>query len=162
VWLEKGNAMPYWRLHYHLVWATKDRRPTIGDTEEEAIRRSFHLTVHDLLLIPHAIGIMPDHVHVAVSIPPKIAVSEAVKRLKGASANAVNHRTGEDRIEPFVWQRDYEALSFGDDALPRVVDYVNHQPQRHAMGRTWAKLEQANDGHGGRSGIIADHDETRE
>ena len=137
--------MPYWRLHYHLVWATKDRRLMIGDLEAETIRRSFDLTVHDLLLIPHAIGFMPDHVHIAVSIPPKIAVSEAVKRLKGASANAVNHRTEEERPEPFIWQRDYGALSFGDNALPRVVDYVEQQTERHAAGRIWAKLEQADD-----------------
>src|SRR5688500_804479 len=139
--------MPYWRLHYHLVWATKGRLPMIGEVEEAAIRRSFDLTIDDLTLIPHAIGIMPDHVHVAVSIPPKIAVSDAVKRMKGASANAVNNRTTPERIAAFTWQADDGALSFGDNALPRVIDYVTHQAERHADGRIWGKLEQADDGY---------------
>src|SRR4051795_11049944 len=114
--------MPFWRLHYHLVWATRDRLPLIGEAEEQSIRRSFELTFADLDLVPHAVGDMPNHVHVAASIPPKVAVAEAVRRLKGASANAVNAQSGEERSEAFRWQGDYGALSFGDSALPRVVD----------------------------------------
>src|SRR5262249_36542833 len=132
---------------YHLVWATKQREPLIGSMEEATIRRSFELTIGDLDLDPHAIGMMPDHVHVVVSIPPKIAVAEAVKRLKGASANAVNGRSPRTDLSTFSWQPDYGALSFGDDALARVVDYVDHQSERHAASRLWAKLEQADDGY---------------
>src|SRR3712207_4975004 len=109
--------MPFWRLHYHLVWATRERLPLIGNDEEAAIRRSFELTYADLDLVPHAVGFMPDHVHVAVSIPPKVAISEAVRRLKGASANAVNSRVESPGAEDFRWQGDYGALSFGDSAL---------------------------------------------
>lgn len=140
--------MPYWRLLYHLVWSTGGRLPIIGEVEATAIRRSFALTIDDLDLIPHAIGIMPDHVHVVVSIPPKIAVAEVVKRMKGASSHAVNNRTDDQRIETFVFQPDYGALSFGDNALRRVIDYVEHQEEHHAEGRLWAKLEQADDGYG--------------
>jgi putative transposase len=139
--------MPYWKLHYHLVWATRERLPLIGEGEEQAIRRSFELTFADLDVIPHAVGVMPDHVHLAVSIPPKVAVSEAVRRLKGASANAVNARSGGTRSDTFRWQGDYGVLSFGDSALERVVDYVEHQRDRHASGRLWTKLEQADDGY---------------
>src|SRR5829696_8284905 len=109
--------MPYWKLHYHLVWATRERLPLIGEAEDQAIRRSFELTFADLELIPHAVGVMPDHVHLAVSVPPKVVVSEAVRRLKGPSANAVNNRIGAPRAETFRWQGDNGALSFGDSAL---------------------------------------------
>jgi putative transposase len=132
--------MPYWRLHYHLVRSARERLPLIGDVEELAIRRSFELTVSDLDLIPHAVGVMPDHAHVAVSIPPKLAVAEVVRRLKGPSANAVNIRSGEPRSESFRWQGDYGALSFGDNALERVAEYVAHQAERHAradFGQSW-------------------------
>jgi putative transposase len=139
--------MPYWRLFYHLVWATRDREPLIGPVEEAAVRRSFELTIGDLDLIPHAVGVMPDHVHIVVSIPPKIAVSETVKRLKGASAKAVNDRTDQNGLAQFNWQGDYGALSFGDAALERVVHYVEHQAEHHTEGRLWSKLEQADDGY---------------
>src|SRR3954451_23338487 len=116
--------MPYWRLFYHLVWSTRNREPIVGPDEDVLIRRSIHLTCDDLDLISHALGTMPDHLHFVVSIPPKVSMSEAVKRLKGASANAVNHRDLEVRPGSFRWQGDYGALSFGDEALPKVVEYV--------------------------------------
>ena len=56
--------MPYWRLVYHLVWATKERQPLIGEAEERAIRHSIMMTIGDLGLLARAIGLMPDHVHV--------------------------------------------------------------------------------------------------
>jgi putative transposase len=134
--------VPYWRLFYHLVWATKDRRPLIGEREERLIRRSFELTFTDLDAVPHAIGFMPDHVHVVVSAPPKVAPADIARRLKGASAHAVNSRNDGPRVDVFAWQGEYGVMSFGEQALPGVVAYANDQPARHADGKTWAKAEQ--------------------
>jgi putative transposase len=39
----------------------------------------------------HAAGNVDDHVHVVLSIPPKLAVADCVKHIKGASAFAINH-----------------------------------------------------------------------
>ena len=93
-----GKPMPYWRFFYHIVWATKNRISVIDETAETAVRQSLIMTSEDLDLVPHAIGVMPDHVHFAVSIPPKISFSEAVKRLKGSSSHAVNERNGASPI----------------------------------------------------------------
>lgn len=82
--------MPYWRLFSHLVWATKNREPVIRTVDEASIAQTIRMTSADLDLTVRAIGFMPDHVHVIVDIPPKIALAEAVKRLKGASSHAVN------------------------------------------------------------------------
>lgn len=128
--------MPFWRLHYHLVWATQHREPVLTDEVRALVERSMRLTNDDLGLVCHAIGFMPDHVHVAVSIPPRHAVSEVMKRLKGASSHAV-------RAEhpAFTWQTEYGALSFGDKALPTVTAYVEQQAERHAARTTIAHLE---------------------
>jgi putative transposase len=142
----RGEAsVPYWRLFYHLVWATRERESLIGPAEEALIRRSFGLTMSDLDLIPHAVGIMPDHAHVVVSIPPNVTVSETIKRLKGASSKAVNARSTGEVVLTFSWQGGYGALSFGDAALERVIDYVEHQPEHHAGGKLWSKLERTDD-----------------
>jgi REP element-mobilizing transposase RayT len=53
-------------------------------------------------LIVHAAGNIDDHVHVVVSIPPKLSVADCVRHLKGASAFAMNHMTGSDGS--FNWQ----------------------------------------------------------
>ena len=136
--------MPYWRLFYHLVWATRDRAPLIGEREEILIRRSFELTFADLDAIPHAIGFMPDHVHLAVSAPPKIAPAELVRRLNGASTHAVNSRENHHGAR-FAWQGEYGVLSFGEQALPDVVAYVDDQPARHASNMAWTRIEQTSE-----------------
>lgn len=137
--------MPYWRLFYHLVWATKNRAPLIGEREARLIRRSFELTFADLDAVPHAIGFMPDHVHVVVSAPPKVAPADLARRLKGASAHAVNSRDDGPREEIFAWQGEYGALSFGEQALSEVIAYANDQPARHATGKIWSRAEQTAD-----------------
>jgi len=99
------------------------------------------MSCDDLGLIPHAIGVMPEHVHVVITVPPKIALSEAVRRLKGASANAVNHRSDVRRETDFHWQGGYGALSFGERSLPRVIAYANDQRGRHFRDDLWPGLE---------------------
>lgn len=128
--------MPYWRLHYHLVWCTHNRESLISDAEETIIKRSLAMTCDDMGLIRHAVGIMPDHVHIALSIPPRNSVSEVMKRLKGASSHAVRAQNPD-----FAWQAEYGALSFGDRALPRVRDYVENQRQHHDAKTTIFGLE---------------------
>jgi putative transposase len=136
--------MPFSRLFYHLIWTTKNREPLIGREEEALIRRSFELTISNLDLIPHAIGVMPDHVHVVVSAPPKISPSEIVRRFKGASSREMNKR--EDRsLSTFAWQDEYGVLSFGERALPTIVEYVMNQPTHHANGTLWPGLERTSD-----------------
>jgi REP-associated tyrosine transposase len=83
---------------------------------------------------------MPDHVHLAVSIPPKQAVARVVGRVKGVSSHAVN-AAQPNRPEPFAWQTEYGALSFGHRALDDVVAYVNDQSRRHANGQLLRGLE---------------------
>jgi putative transposase len=132
--------MPLWRLHYHLVWATKGREPVIGEREEDAVRWSVGKTSDRMGLILHAVGVMPDHVHVAVSIPPRHSVATVMRYVKGASAHAVNGRSGHAESS-FSWQAEYGALSFSDRGLGEVIEYVQHQKERHVSNELYTWLE---------------------
>lgn len=137
--------MPYWRLFYHLTWATRGRALLIDEREETIIRRSFQTTLDAMRVIPHAIGMMPDHIHVVASIPPSVLVAEVAKRLKGASTHAVNHEAGVRPESPFAWQGGYGVLSFGERTLPDVVAYVRNQREHHAKSTSWPGLERTDD-----------------
>jgi putative transposase len=128
--------MPYWRLHYHLVWATKRREPLIDVETRRTIERSLQLSIDDMGITSHAVGIMPEHVHVALSVPPRHSIAEVMKRLKGAWSHAVRTTNAS-----FTWQAEFGALSFGDRALPDVREYVLDQATHHANGTTIARLE---------------------
>jgi putative transposase len=133
--------LPYWRTFYHLIWATQHREPLIGAAEEAAIRRSLTMTFTELKLIPHEVGIVEDHMHVAVSVPPAVAVSEVVKRLKGASSHAVNQACAFEDDRRFRWQSEYGAITFGERSLPMVVEYLQKQREHHANSTTLPQFE---------------------
>jgi putative transposase len=88
---------------------------------------------------------MPDHVHVAVSIPPSIAVSTLVGRMKGSSSHLLNNRGPMTDGVAFAWQGEYGVLSFHEKDLAGVLDYVNNQPARHAAHRLSTAMESIGD-----------------
>ena len=70
----------------------------------------------------HAAGNVEDHVHVVVSNPPKPAVADCVRYLKGARAFAINHMAGSD--DKFKRQGGYGALTVGERSLKTVMEYA--------------------------------------
>lgn len=121
-------------VFYHVVWSTKLREPVIDAKLEQIIARSLRTTIAEMSGICFAIGFMPDHVHVTVPAPPSVAVSDVVKRMKGASARAVNQAMS---ARLFGWQPEYGVLSFGEKNLPDVIDYIENQKARHSDNRVW-------------------------
>jgi REP element-mobilizing transposase RayT len=78
--------MPYWRLFYHIVWGTKNRLPLIESAWEKDLYGYIWGKATALECIPHAINGMSDHLHVVISIPPKLSVATLIGQLKGASS----------------------------------------------------------------------------
>jgi len=129
--------MTYWRLHYHLIWGTQDRQPVLASEREKLFYGVLYNKAGELGLKIHAAGNVEDHVHVVVSIPPKLAVADCVRHLKGASAFAINHMAGGDG--QFKWQGGYGALSVGDRSLEIVKEYAARQKEHH-RGNTLISL----------------------
>ncbi len=131
--------MPYWKLYYHLVWATFERHPLITPEREAIVRTTLYSKAKDLRAVLHVVGGVADHVHVVASIPPVLSVAACVKQLKGASSRAVNVQASAGQI--FRWQEGYGALSLGERSLSTVVAYVKNQPRHHREQTTLAVYE---------------------
>ena len=114
--------MTYWRLHYHIIWATFEREPSITPEREKMFYGVLYNKGEELGLKIHAAGNVEDHVHVVASIPPKLAVADCVRHLKGASAYAINHMRGSGG--KFKWQGGYGALTVGERSLEMVMEYA--------------------------------------
>jgi REP-associated tyrosine transposase len=121
--------MPYWRLFYHVVWSTKNRLDLIDPTWEKDLYGYIRGKATTWECIPHAIGGISDHIHVAISIPPKLAVATLIGKLKGASSHHVNRNYCDGS---FMWQAEYGVFSVSEKALPSIVDYINNQKNHHA------------------------------
>jgi REP element-mobilizing transposase RayT len=132
-------TVSFWRLYYHLVWATKNREHLI---QPEIDDRLYAYTVRkaaELDVYVYAINGWYDHVHVVAAIPPKHAVADVVKRLKGASSHYLNHEGGLDY--QFAWQRGYGALTLGELQRPKAEAYVRAQKEHHDQQTANAWLE---------------------
>ena len=92
----KANSLAHtkWLCKYHIVFTPKYRRKVIYNQYKESIRDILKESIRDILkqlcaykgveiLEGH---LMPDHVHMLVSIPPKLSVSQFMGYLKGKSA----------------------------------------------------------------------------
>ena len=139
--------MSYWRTFYHLIWATRQRKPLITPTIEQ---RLYPYLVHKAAQMEVgvlAIGGWTDHIHMVVSIPPKLAIAGLVKALKGASSHDLNHQSStlDIRTPHFAWQQGYGALTIGERHCPIAIDYVRRQKEHHAQQTTIPRLHASDD-----------------
>lgn len=129
--------MPYSRLFYHFIWATKNRLPLITDTNQQPLYAAIRAKVTVLGGITHALNGLSDHVHLVATVPPKISLAEFIGQVKGNSSHLVSRL----QPEPFAWQTEYGVLSISESHVPVVVKYVVEQQQRHAENNLDERLE---------------------
>jgi putative transposase len=131
--------MPFWRLYYHLVWATKERMPLITTGIEAELHGHLIGKASALGAMVHEINSVDDHIHMIASIPPRLSISDFAGQLKGASAFHINHMP--DTRGNFGWQRGYGVISVGPAGLDRAISYVRRQKEHHEQGTTVEALE---------------------
>jgi REP element-mobilizing transposase RayT len=133
--------MGYWESFYHLIWTTKNREPFIDDVREELLLKSFRATAQEKNSIVRAIGMVSEHVHIAISIPPVESVSYVVRDLKTAATHLINHAAPLSDGGIFTWQREFAMFTFGAKSLDDVVEYVENQKLHHQIGTIRPRFE---------------------
>src|SRR5207302_798948 len=74
---------------YHIVWVTKYRYKVLEGTLRERIRTIIRQVCKELGVQIVSGVLSKEHVHMFVEIPPHIAVSDVVRRVKGRSSHRV-------------------------------------------------------------------------
>jgi REP element-mobilizing transposase RayT len=118
--------MPH-ALYVHLVWVTLERRAMITARVTSFLRRFLPAEAarHGCEVV--ALGLVPDHVHMVLRIPPRGDLPRMVQGLTGASSRLGN-------LESTVglrWEKGYQIKTVSPSGLPRVIAYVKNQAQRH-------------------------------
>lgn len=111
----------------HVVFSTKDRASLI----EVELRPQLHAylggIIRELQGTAHAINGTTDHVHLLVSLPPALALSDAMRVLKTNSSRWVN----EEKRRAFAWQVGYGAFSVSQSNARAVAEYIARQEEHH-------------------------------
>jgi putative transposase len=130
----------YSEINLHLTWHTKESVPALTDQVETQCHKFLtHQCVKTTGVFVHGVGGTQDHVHLAVSIPATLTISEWIGRLKGASSHHVNHEICNRKV--LEWQDGYGVASFETKDLPWVLEYIRNQKEHHASKRIFDRLE---------------------
>ena len=122
--------MSYWKLYYHFIWTTRRREPLILPSFEADLYAVIARKIKGIGATLYAIGGMEEHVHIVVSVPPKLSLAAFIGEIKGYSSHFVNHVVVPDY--KFYWQYEYGVFSFREKELPAIVRYVKNQKKHHA------------------------------
>jgi REP element-mobilizing transposase RayT len=117
------------QIYIHLVFSVKGRQNIIHKTWREELFKYVSGIIKGRDQKVFAIGGMPDHIHILISLRPNYLVSELVNSVKTNSSKWINSK-GFIKGK-FNWQEGYGAFSYGQSQLDHVIQYINNQELHH-------------------------------
>jgi putative transposase len=91
-----------------------------------SLMRRRTLTVHDFV-------VMPNHVHILMTLPPKLTLERAMRRIKGGYSFRAKKDLGSAGD---VWQRGYsDVLVKDEDGFKEHERYIHDNPVKDGLSR---------------------------
>ena len=124
-------------LKVHLVWITKYRKPVLFGNVATRLRdlvREICKSLDVEILKGH---VSKDHVHLFVSMPPYLSVSDLVKHVKGKTSwklMSENRKLSKQFWGRHLWARGYFAASSGNVTDEVIMEYIAIQDVAERAG----------------------------
>lgn len=140
--MKDTNRLTYGRtsvynLNYHLIWGTKYRNKVLTGHVEEVFKRLVNEIADQYgFKIAHLEIGKDDHVHLLVSAPPKLSVTNIVRWLKGITAFQLFRQCPELQTHYWkqknrhLWSPSYYVESIGTVNEQAVAKYIDDQRKR--------------------------------
>ena len=119
-------------LKYHVVWITKYRKPVLGKEIGTRVRDLIRMICASLDVEIVKGSIRREHVHLLVSVPPTLAVSRLVQRMKGLTSRKLlqeNRGLNKAYWGRHLWSRGYFVASIGDVTEEVIARYIENQQE---------------------------------
>ena len=125
----RKGAHTVYDIKYHLVWATKYRYHVL---QGEIARRARDIIrdicmQHDVIILKGHVS--RDHMHMLVSAPPRLSVSDMMQYIKGKSSRKLQEEYPTLRKRYWgrhLWARGYFCASSGTVTDEMVAAYIEH------------------------------------
>ena len=117
----------FYRLHYDVVFSTKERRPFIRSEWRSRLHKYLGGTVRGLGGIAETVGSVEDHVHLLINLKTTGAAADIVREFKKASSVWVQ----ENHERLFSWQEGYSVFTVSWTHVPILRRYVANQEGHH-------------------------------
>lgn len=118
-----------WECQYHIVIIPKYRKKKLYGTVKDDVREIIKTLCKYKKVEIVAGAVCADHVHLCVSIPPKLSISDFMGYLKGKSALMVydKHPEMESKWDRSFWARGYYVSTIGNVNEETVKEYIRRQ-----------------------------------
>ena len=130
------NRNCVYQMAYHVIWCPKYRKRIL--TGE--IAKSLCLAINEICIERKwpilTLEIQPDHIHLFVTIPPSLAVADAVKILKGSTARKLfaTFPVLKDQLcGGHLWSPSYYVGTAGNVSAETIRHYIERT--EHIKGR---------------------------
>ena len=118
----------YLSLHYHVVFGTKNREPTIEAAWRSRLHEYLGGTMRGINGFTEGVGGVADHVHLLFGLRATHCLADVMRELKKASSVWVHEEVG---ASSFAWQEGYAAFTVSATAREAVKRYIAGQEEHH-------------------------------
>jgi putative transposase len=125
-----------YRCTYHIVWTPKYRFRVLEGLVKEQLLKDIPMLLEWKECEKIEMNIQEDHIHLIVSVPPKVSVSQLMGILKGKTAIKIFKSYPELKTKPYwgnhFWSRGYCADTIGLDEK-MIKKYVKYQEEQERL-----------------------------
>jgi putative transposase len=117
------------RFTAHLVWVTKYRYPVLkGDIKKRC--RELIIQICDAEDVQILKGVVSkDHVHMHIEYPPKLSISDLVKRLKGRTSRMLQMEYPD--LKRRYWGRHFWVIGYGGWSTGNITEEMVQEYLEH-------------------------------
>ena len=119
----------YRQILYHIVFCTKDRKPTLEDSQKEDLYRYIWGVVKAKDCILYRINGMKDHIHILSDLNPELALSDYIRDIKRASSGWMKDNENFPVFDG--WAAGYGAFTYAYRDKDMIMNYIRNQQGHH-------------------------------
>jgi len=126
----KRTSHTVYETKYHLVWAPKYRKWILRGDVQERVEELFREIAENHDIEIDTLEVAKEHVHLFVSFPPRLSISNVVGKLKSISASVIFREHPEVKRELWgghFWQVGYFVRTSGDQVTTEIIrNYIRY------------------------------------
>ena len=114
--------------HYHAVWCPKYRRKVLIGPIETRLKQTIHEVCAEHQAEIEELEVLPDQVHLLVSVDPQFGIHRLIKLVKGRSSRFLRQEFPVlKRKLPTLWTNSYFVGTTGGAPLALIKQYIEQQ-----------------------------------
>lgn len=125
-----------YKCEYHIVWVPKYRLRILKGTIKELLEQDIRMLCEWKQCEVNELNIQDNHIHLLISVPPKLSISNLMGILKGKLAIKIFKSYPQLKKKPYwgnhFWARGYFVSTVGldEEMIKRYVKYQEKEEKK--------------------------------